>query len=104
MCELAQVRSLLGWGNYLSAEAYWELAWPRELADEYKKAETGSYMIDPALRGLAHGGAWPQFSSGPARAAPSGSGRGAARAGRSCGRQPRPRRLTGLATASSLRD
>src|ERR1022692_2072259 len=51
MCELAQVRSLLGWGNYLSAEAYWELAWPRELADAYKKAETGSYMIDPALRG-----------------------------------------------------
>ena len=51
MCELAQVRSLLGWGNYLSAEAYWELAWPRELADKYKKAETGSYMIDPALRG-----------------------------------------------------
>src|ERR1017187_2552396 len=51
MCELAQLRSLLGWGNYLSAEAYWELAWPRELADEYKKAETGSYMIDPALCG-----------------------------------------------------
>src|ERR1039458_945452 len=49
MCELAQVRSLLGWGNYLSAEAYWELAWPRELADAYKKAETGSYMIEPPV-------------------------------------------------------
>jgi len=45
MRKLAQLCGLPGWGNSL------RLAWPGELEDEYKKAETGSYMIDPGLRG-----------------------------------------------------